>query len=122
MKTSNPRRTWPIAETEAWLDLSDVRYGKSGYDHRFDFVIPKSRAQPERLLRTLNRPNRDTAQSVAFSWIDTRATRAPESRAYAILNDADRAVPEPVLDAIRSSDVRPVPWSGREAAREDPAA
>ena len=27
-----------------------------------------------------------------------------------------------VLDAIRSSDVRPVPWSGREAAREDPAA
>ena len=113
----------------AWLDLSDVRYtpnvkftGKSGYDHRFDFVIPKSRAQPERLLRTLNRPNRDTAQSVAFSWIDTRATRAPESRAYAILNDTDRAVPEPVLDAIRSYDVRPVPWSGREAAREDLAA
>lgn len=27
-----------------------------------------------------------------------------------------------VLDAIRSSDVRPVPWSDREAAREDPAA
>lgn len=113
----------------AWLDLSDVRYtpnvkftGKSGYDHRFDFVIPKSRAQPERLLRTLNRPNRDTAQAVAFSWIDTRATRAPESRAYAILNDVDRAVPETVLDAIRSYDVRPVPWSGREAAREDLAA
>ena len=129
MKTSYPRRTWPIAETEAWLDLSDVGYtpnvkftGKSGYDHRFDFVIPKSRAQPERLLRTLNRPNHDTAQSVAFSWIDTRATRAPESRAYAILNDADRAVPESVLDAIRSYNVRPVPWSGREAAREDLAA
>ena len=27
-----------------------------------------------------------------------------------------------VLDAIRNSDVRPVPWSDREAAREDPAA
>lgn len=27
-----------------------------------------------------------------------------------------------VLDAIRSSDVRPVPWSDREATREDPAA
>lgn len=129
MKTSYPRHAWPIAEAEAWLDLSGVRYtpnvkftGKSGYDHRFDFVIPKSRAQPERLLRTLNRPNRDTAQAVAFSWIDTRATRAPESRAYAILNDVDRAVPETVLDAIRSSDVRPVPWSDREATREDLAA
>jgi len=27
-----------------------------------------------------------------------------------------------VLDAIRSSDVRPVPWSGREATRKDTAA
>ena len=46
----------------AWLDLSDIRYtpnvkftGKSGYDHRFDFVIPKSRVQPERVLRAINR-------------------------------------------------------------------
>ena len=113
----------------AWLDLSQVRYtpnvkftGKSGYDHRFDFVIPKSRAQPERILRTINRPNRDTAQAVVFSWIDIRETRAPESRAYAILNDADRAIQENVLDAMRSYGVQPVPWSRRETAREDLAA
>ena len=37
----------------AWLDLYEIRYtpgvkltGKSGYDHLFDFVIPKSRRQP----------------------------------------------------------------------------
>jgi len=37
----------------AWLDLHDIRYtpkvkftGKSGYDHLFDFVVPKSRQQP----------------------------------------------------------------------------
>ena len=81
----------------AWLDLSDIRLtpnvqftGKSGNDHRFDFVIPKSRAQPERVLRAINRPCRDTAQSMAFSWIDTREVRAPDSRAYAILNEANR--------------------------------
>ena len=41
----------------AWLDLHDVRYtpkvkftGKTGYDHLFDFVIPKSRRQPERIV------------------------------------------------------------------------
>ena len=66
--------------------------------------------------------NPDLTQAVVFSWIDTRETRAPESRAYAILNDADRAIAENVLDAIRSYDVRPVPWSRRETAREDLAA
>ena len=113
----------------AWLDLAEIRYtpnvkftGRSGYDHRFDFVIPKSKDQPERVLRAINRPGRDTAQSVAFSWIDTREVRAPDSRAYAILNDADRPVSASVLGAMRSYDVRPVPWSDREGAREELAA
>ena len=116
-------------DVEAWLDLSDIRYtpnvkftGRSGYDHRFDFVIPKSKTQPERVLRTINRPGRDTAQSMAFSWIDTREVRAPESRAYAILNDTDRPVLASVLSAMRNYGVRPVPWSDRDGAREELAA
>jgi len=113
----------------AWLELFEIRYtpnvkftGRSGYDHRFDFVIPKSKAQPERVLRAINRPSRDTAQSMTFSWIDTREVRAPESCAYAILNDADRPVSVSVLSAMRSYGVRPVPWSDREEAREELAA
>jgi hypothetical protein len=110
----------------AWLDLSDIRYtpklkftGKSGYDHLFDFVIPKSKAQPERIVRAISRPNRDTAQAMAFSWIDTREVRPPESRAYAILNDSEQAISESVLDAMRSYDVRPVLWSGRDQVRPE---
>ena len=113
----------------AWLDFAEIRYtpnakftGKSGYDHRFDFVIPKSKTQPERVLRAINRPGRDTAQSVAFSWIDTREVRAPDSRAYAILNDSDRPISASVLGAMRNYDVRPIPWSDREGAREELAA
>ena len=113
----------------SWLDLSDIRYtpsvkftGKSGYDHRFDFVIPKSRTQPERVLRAINRPSRDTAQAMAFSWIDTREVRSPETRAYAILNDSEQTVSENVLDAMRNYDVHPVPWSARDEAREELAA
>ena len=113
----------------AWLDLSDIRYtpnvkftGKSGYDHRFDFVIPKSRAQPERVLRAINRPSRDTAQAMAFSWIDTKEVRSPDSRAYAILNDTEQPVSENVLAAIRNYNVHPIAWSGRDKAREELAA
>lgn len=72
----------------AWLDANDIRYtpkakftGKSGYDHLFDFVVPKSRKQPERIVQAINRPTRDTAESFAFAWVDTREVRPPESRA-----------------------------------------
>ena len=113
----------------AWLDLAGIRYtpnvkltGKSGYDHRFEFVMPKSSVRPERMARTINRPNRDTARAAAFSWIDTRDARAPGSLAHAIVNDSDRQVPESVMDAMRGYEIRPIPWSERDGAREELAA
>ena len=96
--------------------------GKTGYDHLFDFVIPKSRLQPERILQTINRPNRNTAQAVAFSWIDTKEVRPPDSKAYAILNDSEQSISSAVVDALRSYDVKPIPWSAREDVREELAA
>lgn len=116
-------------DVTSWLDVSSIRYtpsvkftGKSGYDHRFDFVIPKSTDQPERVIRAINRPSRDTAQAMAFSWIDTREVRSPEARAYAILNDSEKVISESVLDAMRNYEVNPVPWSTREEARDELAA
>lgn len=113
----------------SWLDLHDVRYttnvklsGKSGFDHRFDFVIPKSRRQPERILQTITRPRREAAQAIAFAWLDTKDARPPESRAFALLNDTEHAVPTDVMDALRNYEVRPVLWSEREAVVEELAA
>jgi hypothetical protein len=113
----------------AWLDLHEIRYtpkvklpGKTGYDHLFDFVIPKSKAAPERIVQTINRPSRDTAQSLVLAWIDTKDVRPVDSRAYAFLNDVDQTVPVPALDALRNYDVVPVLWSQRETARAELAA
>ena len=113
----------------AWLDAQDIRYtprvkftGQSGYDHLFDFVIPKSRQQPERILQAINRPNRETAQALAFSWIDTKEVRAPESKAYAILNDSEQTVSPSVIDALRCYDVKPVVWSQRDQTAQELAA
>ena len=112
-----------------WLDVHEVRYtprvkftGKTGYDHLFDFVIPKSRMQPERIVQTINRPNRDMAKSVVLSWIDTKEVRSSESRAYALLNDSEDTVSSGVEEALRSYEVRPVPWSRREDVWEELAA
>jgi len=105
----------------AWLDETEIRYspkvkftGKSGYDHLFDFVIPKSRQEPERILQTINNPNRTQAEMLSFSWIDTKDVRAPDSMAYAILNDKERRIPDEVPTALENYGVHPLVWSRRE--------
>lgn len=118
-----------LEDVTSWLNLHEVRYtpkvkftGKSGYDHLFDFVVPASKKQPERILQTINRPSRETAQVVAFSWIDTREVRPANSRAYAFLNDSDHVPSASVLDALKNYEVNPVLWSKREEIREELAA
>ena len=116
-------------DVAAWLDLSRIRYtpsvklsGASGFDHRFDYVIPKSDSHPERLVRTINQPNRDSAQSLVFSWIDTRGTRPQQSRAYAMLNDDSRPTATNVEKALQRYGISPISWSKREEWREELAA
>ncbi len=118
-----------LEDVQAWLDAEDIRYtpkvklsGKSGFDHLFEFVIPKSKTQPERLLQAINRPSRDTAETLAFKWVDTKDVRPPNSQAYAILNDADHPVSTVVQDALLSYDIHPVLWSKRSEYRDPLAA
>ena len=110
----------------SWLNTHEVRYtprvkfaGKSTYDHMFDFVIPASREYPERILQAINRPNRDTVQSFAFSWLDTKDVRPTNSMAYAVLNDSDDHLASNVMDALKSYGVKPVLWSKRKAVEEE---
>lgn len=110
----------------AWMDLAEIRYtpnvkftGKSGYDHLFDFVIPKSRRRPERIIRAINKPIRDTAVSFSFAWNDTREVRSKESSAFAFLNDTEHVVPSGVLEALRSYSITPIRWTERETIREE---
>lgn len=118
-----------LEDVTTWMNLHNVRFiprvkftGKSGYDHFFDFVIPSSRRWPERLVRAIARPNRDTAEALAFSWVDTREVREEKSRCLAILNDEGAPPTGTVLDALKSYDITPVLWSEREAHVEELAA
>jgi hypothetical protein len=104
----------------AWLDANEIRYtpkakftGISGFDHLFDFVIPKSRKQPERVIQAINRPTRDSAETFIHAWTDTREVRSPESKAYAVLNDTEQLVPSGVMDAFRNYRIQPIRWSDR---------
>ena len=108
-------------DVTAWLESNDIRYtpkvkftGTSGFDHLFNFVIPKSpRRQPERILQAINRPTRDSAEAFIYSWSDTREVRPPDSKAFAILNDIEQPVSGGVLDAFRNYQIQAVPWTTR---------
>jgi hypothetical protein len=104
----------------SWLDENDIRYtpkvkfpGTSGYDQLFDFVIPKSRKHPERVLQAITRPTRETATSFIWAWNDTRPVRSADSRAFAVLNDSEQPVSSTVVDALRNYQIQPVRWSAR---------
>ncbi|MDR4506757.1 MAG: DUF1829 domain-containing protein [Candidatus Brocadiaceae bacterium] len=118
-----------LEDVASWLDLHEIRYiprvkftGKSGYDHLFDFVIPSSKRQPERILQAINHPDRNAAQRTTFSWIDTKEVRPLNSRIYAMLNDSEHVPHAFVLEALKNYEVYPVLWSKREDVREELAA
>ena len=110
-----------IEDVARFLDERDVRYsprakfaGKSGLDHLVDFVIPKSREAPERVLQVVNTPRRDRVESLLFAVQDTRPTRGHKILFYALVNDSRRAVAPEVLNAFGAYEVEALPWSRRD--------
>ena len=114
-----------LEEVTEWIDSAHIRCvskvkftGKSGYDHMFDFVIPKSDQRPERLIEVINHPKKDVAASLVFKWIDTRETRPPNSQLFAFLNNKNASNLPYMMDALRSYELQPILWTEREKFRE----
>jgi hypothetical protein len=112
-----------------FLDDRDVRYipstkfaGKSGLDHLMDFVIPKSRQAPERVVQVLNSARRDRVQNLLFTINDTRSARGQDTAYYALLNDKKKTVSAEIMRAFAEYSVRALPWSRREEVAEALAA
>ena len=112
-----------------WLDLQEIRYtpkirfqGKSGFDNSFDFVIPKSKTQPERVIETINHPQKDTISELIFRWQDTKDVRPADAKLYAILNDANESVSPDMIEALKNYESGVVLWSQREKMKADLAA
>ncbi len=113
-------------EVATWLYQSDVRYspdvefiGKSGFNHRIDFVIPKSDAQPERAVIAMDLPSRNAVQALAFSWIDVKDGRSADTQAYVILNDSNKNISQDVERALLIYEVRLVRWTERDDILEE---
>jgi hypothetical protein len=116
-------------DVRTWLDAEDIRYservsftGHSGYGRLFEFLIPKSKEEPERIIKLINRPERSNADALIMSWLDTKEERPKGSKAFAFVNDNERRVPNDVEDALKSYQILPVLWSQRNQVRDTLAA
>lgn len=118
-----------MEEVAGFLEAHEVRFmshveftGRTGFVHKFDFAIPKSKAFPERLIRAINNPSKDAVTSALFAWHDTREVRAPDSRFFAILNDREREPSAELTAAMRQYDVIPLLWTARDKHASELAA
>ncbi len=88
--------------------MHDIRFskdinfiGKSGFNHHFDFVIPPSKKESERVLRTINNPTKNNVSAMIFSWDDARKVRSENAIAIAVLNDQDKEITPDTIHALK---------------------
>lgn len=112
-------------DVAAFLNDNGIAYladfelsGKSGYDHKFDFGLPKTRTKPERVMQAVNHLTKDLSTSLAFAVGDVVASRPDPLGAFAILNDELHPPNEDHLQAMRAYDIAPLYWTQRERILE----
>lgn len=101
-----------------YFDKNDIRYtqdinivGKSGLMQNFDFLIAKTKVQPERLIKLINSPNyRSNIESAIFSLTDIQESRR-NSKSVAIINDINCGLKSDKVDAFTSYNIVPLLWS-----------
>lgn len=117
-------------DVKGWLDNNDIRYvpsiklnGKSGFDFCFDFVIPKHKEDPERILQVMTNPTKTNVEQLLFSWSDTKSARPDDnSKLFAIINDVDQKVSSTIIQSLENYEVTPIRWSKRQKFVEELAA
>ena len=89
----------------------DVNFiGKSGFLYSYEYLIQRSKTQPERLCKVINNPNRQNFQNTIFMWNDTKETRNYDSKLIVFLNDENK-IDSNVMDGFKNYNVDTIPWS-----------
>ena len=118
-----------VEDVRNWLDQSHVIYefrpeftGKTGYKHKFDFMIPKSPKAPERLLQHVSPTDKNTVERVIMSWVDIQETLSEGSRMYGMLDDRNTTISQLDKKALDKYGIKSVPWTQREKSIDELAA
>jgi len=79
---------------------------------KFDFLIPKSKSRPERIIQTVNRLTDNTSRILTFNCEDVGASRK-ESQFFTIYNDSSRPADEQAVKILTAYNIHTLNWSQR---------
>ncbi|MCI9456911.1 MAG: DUF1829 domain-containing protein [Oscillospiraceae bacterium] len=88
--------------------------GRSSYYANYEFVIPKTKKQPERFIVPINSPTQSYIKSTIFTWEDIRGNRNADSALYVLLNDTSHKIADEVKTAFTEYGISSILWSERE--------
>ena len=116
-----------IEDVQLFLDKNDIRYsqnvsfsGISGLTTNYDFLIPKSKNAPERIIKVVNNIDQQQTNSILFLWNDTSQARKDYlSTLYVFLQDEGKKISSSIITSMNNYDVIPVMWSKREKFTKD---
>jgi hypothetical protein len=88
--------------------------GKTGFDHSIDFLVPKSRTRPERLIQAINSPRKDHITSTIFAFDDISAIRDTEMSKLVVYNDEEKTISSDVQKALQMYEIEALGWSNKD--------
>ncbi|WP_296012807.1 DUF1829 domain-containing protein [uncultured Adlercreutzia sp.] len=114
-------RSYFIEDVAHWLDGNEIRYsenlmvrGTSGFESKFDFLIPKTKGKaPERLLKAIGSPSEASVKNALFGWNDIQRVRSG-AQLYVFLNDDGKETAAALRQACEAYNATPVPWSNAD--------
>ena len=109
-----------LEDVQEYLDDSDIRYspnvsftGKSGLVTNYDFVIPKSKNAPERIIKVVNNIDQTKTNSLLFLWDDTKQERSDTSKLFVFVQDSGKSISKNIIQSMNNYNVIPIKWSDR---------
>ena len=109
-----------LDDVTKFLDEKEIFYskdvnfiGKSGFLYSYEYLIQRSKTQPERLCKVINNPNKQNFQNTIFMWNDTKETRNNDSKLIVFLNDENR-IDSNIIDGFKNYKVDTIPWSKKD--------
>lgn len=111
-------------DVEIYFKANDIYYskdikiaGRTGYDHNIDFLITGTRNKPERLIKTINTPKKDSALASIMAFSDI--IRETKTKNYVLYNDIEKNINSDFLSALENYNIASRPWSKRDSFKDE---
>jgi hypothetical protein len=92
--------------------------GKSGYDHKIDFVLPKAGNNPPQLIIAINNINKNQIFSAAFSFSDIESLRMKNEEKIIVYNDEIAKINAEGENAFKQYGVKSLAWNDKNSIKE----